>query len=372
MPAKWRRPAQRKVFHAGAGGGAIGASEDIAAAGNRVFRKTSIQKTSIRDLSPAGRGTHLDLRVLSQYLVVCETLNMGAAGRRMGMTTPAVSQLVHRLERDLGVTLFERAAHGLRVTPAGITLRERARELIVSESDALLELRSYRGELVPTLRLYMMDSIAVHLMNTIVPELTPLVRRLEVLSGRSLTHASDFLGGEIDILITGDAFADVPRLERHRLCRQDLVAVLPASVPPQQRSLAALADALPLIRFRENSSIDQDVEAYLKQQQIEVPRTIECGSAATILEVVAGGHGWTMAPPLVLSWFRHLWDRQAWIALPPPAATQPLYLIAHAETLLDIPALLAGRCRAALAREMQAWVDTPAAPALRAVRVDPD
>ena len=211
-----------------------------------------------------GRGSyHLDLRVLGQYLVVCETLSMSAAARKLGISTPAASQLVHRLEHDLDVHLFERTAGGLRLTPAGLLLREKARQLIENEADALHELRTYRGRLVPKLRLYMMDSVAIHLVNALLPDLTSAVTRLEVLSGRSLTHTRDFLTGEIDLLIASDGFDDIPMLESHRLCRQGLVAVLPSSIPESQRTPEALVNRLPLIRFREGSVIDNDVTKYL-------------------------------------------------------------------------------------------------------------
>jgi DNA-binding transcriptional LysR family regulator len=290
----------------------------------------------------------------------------------MGMTTPAVSQLVHRLEHELGVALFERTQYGLRPTPAGVLLRDRARNLIASETDVLHELETYRGRMIPTLRLYMMDSIAIHLMNAIVPELAKSVRRLEVLSGRSLTHARDFVSGEIDILITGEDYADIPRLERHALCRQELIAVLPATVPTNRRSPAALADSLPLVRFRQSSNLDRDVDAYLRSQNLDLPRTIECGAPATMLEVIAGGHGWAIAPALVVSWFRHRWDSLAWAALPPPSVAQEMHLIAHADRLLSLPEILARRCRAALREEMRTWHGTPAEVGLAATTVYAD
>jgi hypothetical protein len=58
------------------------------------------------------------------------------------------------------------------------------------------------------------------------------------------------------------------------------------------------------------------------------------------------------------------------MVLPPPVTSQALYLIAHSEKLLDLPALLAEKCRAAFRREMSAWAGTPAESALGAVRVD--
>ncbi len=320
-----------------------------------------------------GRGSyHLDLRVLGQYLVVCEALSISAAARRMGMSTPAASQLVQRLEHDLDVPLFERTSGGLRLTPAGLLLREKARNLIESEANALQELGAYRGRLIPTLRLYMMDSIAIHLVNALLPDLTSAVTRLEVLSGRSLTRSRDFLTGEIDLLITSEGFNDVPTVDSHLLCRQGLVAVLPSGIPESQRTPEALVNRLPLIRFREGSVIDQDVSQYLHQLSLEPARTIECGSPATMLEIVAGGHGWVIAPPLVVCWFRQRREGLAWWSLPEPTVRHDLKLLAHADRLLDLPAVLARRCRATLRAELESWRGTSAEPCIAATVVGAD
>ena len=315
---------------------------------------------------------HLDLRVLTQYLVVCETTSLAAAARKMGMSTPAASQIVHRLERDLDVVLFERTPGGLRLTPAGALLRDRARVLIEGEEDAIQELKTYSGRLIPTLRLYMMDSIAIHLVNAILPDLMRAVSKLEVLSGRSLTHSRDFIVGNIDVLISAERFDDIPNVEKHSLCRQGLVAILPASVPKAEQTLRGLAESLPLIRFRENSVIDRDVETYLRGQSLDPARTIECGSPATMLQIIAGGHGWMIAPPLVVSWFQSRLTGLAWLALPPPVVTEELSLFAHVEKLLSMPQLLARHCRAVLRSETELWKGTPAEPCMSAIAVAPD
>src|SRR5258706_11545193 len=145
-------------------------------------------RTAATRIASPSEPQHLDLRMLSQYLIVCETLNMSAAARRMRLSTSAVSQVILRLEHDLGVALFERTPQGLRTTPAGVLLKERTQALLASETDTLLDLRAYRGQLLPNLRLYILDNIGMCLMNAIVTELSPVVRKLEVLSGRTLTH----------------------------------------------------------------------------------------------------------------------------------------------------------------------------------------
>ena len=100
---------------------------------------------------------HLDLRVLSQFLVVADALNMTIAARRMGVSTPAVSQIVLRLESQLGTLLFERNPHGLRLTPAGRTTVDGAFEaLIGAERELLVDLPAKdRTQLASLLRTLM-------------------------------------------------------------------------------------------------------------------------------------------------------------------------------------------------------------------------
>lgn len=67
------------------------------------------------------------------------------------MTQPPLSQGLQRLERQLGVRLFERDARGVRISPAGEQLLPRALELITAADD-LIEEAALVSE-IPALRL---------------------------------------------------------------------------------------------------------------------------------------------------------------------------------------------------------------------------
>ncbi|MEV4423165.1 LysR substrate-binding domain-containing protein [Patulibacter sp. NPDC049589] len=64
----------------------------------------------------------MELRHLAAFATVAETLHFGHAADRLRVAQPAVSQLVARLERELGVVLFERTSHRVALTPAGAAL----------------------------------------------------------------------------------------------------------------------------------------------------------------------------------------------------------------------------------------------------------
>ena len=72
----------------------------------------------------------LSLRRLEYFLVVAEELSITRAARRLLIAQPPLSQQIHKLERELGCTLFVRTARGLRLTPAGVALVQGASSLL--------------------------------------------------------------------------------------------------------------------------------------------------------------------------------------------------------------------------------------------------
>jgi LysR family transcriptional regulator, low CO2-responsive transcriptional regulator len=76
----------------------------------------------------------MTLTQLRTFLAVAETGSVRAAAERLVVTQPAVSMAVAALERSLGVVLTVRDGRGLRLSPAGQTFADYARQVL-----ALLE-----------------------------------------------------------------------------------------------------------------------------------------------------------------------------------------------------------------------------------------
>ena len=93
----------------------------------------------------------MDLFQLETFLAVAEERSFSRAAARLHRTQPAVSQIVARLEAELGETLLERSSRDGTLTDAGEVLGEYARKMLRLRSEAgeaLADLRSlHKGRL---------------------------------------------------------------------------------------------------------------------------------------------------------------------------------------------------------------------------------
>ena len=94
----------------------------------------------------------IDLNQLETFLAVADTKSFSRAAKRMRRTQPAISQVIRKLEENLGEVLFDRALRDGSLTTAGALLRGYAERLLALRGEATMaieELRSLdRGRLM--------------------------------------------------------------------------------------------------------------------------------------------------------------------------------------------------------------------------------
>jgi DNA-binding transcriptional LysR family regulator len=98
--------------------------------------------------------THLDAFVAS-----ADEGSFSAAARRLGITPPAVSKSVARLEAGLGVRLFQRSTRSLSLTEEGERLYRQVRMPWIEIGDALAELQQGAGKPAGTLKVSMAPAV---------------------------------------------------------------------------------------------------------------------------------------------------------------------------------------------------------------------
>ncbi|MCA2219070.1 LysR family transcriptional regulator [Jidongwangia harbinensis] len=84
----------------------------------------------------------LDLRLVRYFTVVAEHQHIGRAAAELRVAQPSLSRQIQRLEGQLGVRLFERNAHGSRLTPAGRVFLAQANDLLGVARHAVRNVRA--------------------------------------------------------------------------------------------------------------------------------------------------------------------------------------------------------------------------------------
>jgi DNA-binding transcriptional LysR family regulator len=115
----------------------------------------------------------LDTTRLRVLAAVARTGSVTAAARELHYTQPAVSHHLARLEAETGAQLLQRVGRGIRLTPAGQLLAERATEIIGRVDAAAAELSAHVGLSAGRVRVAGFTSV----LSTLVPAAAQILRR---------------------------------------------------------------------------------------------------------------------------------------------------------------------------------------------------
>src|SRR5271168_3821254 len=95
----------------------------------------------------------MELRHLRYFVAIAEERSFTRAAERLWITQPGLSTQIRRLERELGVQLFERHTRGADLTDAGELLLERARAALAAADVARATGRDIESGIAGSVRL---------------------------------------------------------------------------------------------------------------------------------------------------------------------------------------------------------------------------
>jgi len=84
----------------------------------------------------------MEIRVLRYFLETAREENMTRAAERLLISQPTMSKQLKELENELGVKLFKRSNYNIKLTEAGMLLRERAEDILSLVDKTLEEFKS--------------------------------------------------------------------------------------------------------------------------------------------------------------------------------------------------------------------------------------
>ena len=154
----------------------------------------------------------MELRDLEYFRVVAQHGHIGRAAGKLGLTQPALSKSVARLEAAVGARLLERTPRGVVPTPVGAALIERATHIHTAVDGALREARDLGSGASGLLRIGTGPTAGEHLLPSVCAELLRGSPRLfiQVVVGLSDVLLAALERGELDLVF--GSFPE-PRIE---------------------------------------------------------------------------------------------------------------------------------------------------------------
>jgi DNA-binding transcriptional LysR family regulator len=260
----------------------------------------------------------LDTHRLRVFRSVVASGSVQAAAAHLGYTPSAVSQHINQLQRETGLTLFEKAGRGISPTPVG--------RILAQESDEAMNALSRLGEMVTDLRTGRTGTLTIACFSSAGEEWIPrLVAQLQrefpdVIITVDLNEMTNDSRSTTDLDIRTEdpteTYSASTGYTRHALLTEPYVAVLPADhelAPRDSITLSEVAEQ----PWVDESIPDQTCSRILRRALAQIgakPRVVaRCQDHHTAFALAAAGVGVTLVPELTTG------------ALPKGTAAVPVY-----------------------------------------------
>lgn len=243
--------------------------------------------------------TDIDFHQLSHFLAVAKAGNFTRAAEEVGLSQPALSRSIQKLEKSVGEPLFERHPRGVKLTELGDFLLVRANQIrnLIDDTFAELNEASNRG----LIRLAVIPTIAPYLLPTVLrtfgrrhPEIKIQVQ--EDTTQNILRLCKD---GDVDLAIVALPITE-KYLEVESLFEEELMLVIPKGHALEKKRKIYLSDIqdFPFITLDQQHCLSDNIAEFCNRQSVAPVMIERTNQLTTIQELVALQHGISIMPAM--------------------------------------------------------------------------
>ncbi|VAW82360.1 Hydrogen peroxide-inducible genes activator =_ OxyR [hydrothermal vent metagenome] len=247
----------------------------------------------------------MNLSELRYVIALARERHFGRAASACFISQPTLSVAIKKLEDELGVTLFERTRHEVRVTTVGELVVEKAQQALEAVESVRQVASSEGDQLTGPLRIGAIFTIGPYLFPDLIPNLNERAPKMPLIVEENYTAvlAEKLKQGDLDVIIISLPF-DEPNILTLPLYEEPFVVLLPASHPLTERKTLGsknLEGENILMLGEGHCFRDQVIDACPACAPKAIGErasvyTAEGSSLETIRHMVASGMGLTVLP----------------------------------------------------------------------------
>jgi len=240
----------------------------------------------------------MDLFQLETFLAVVQAGSFSGAAKLVHRTQPAVSQVVRKLEEELGEALFDRSSRDGRLTDAGKVLHEYAQKMLNLRREARASLEELRQFQRGTLVMAANEFTSLYLLRVLEEfrRFSPMIK-IEVQRGLASGIAAQVENHTVELGVLSFR-PESPLLQSVVVYRDELVFVVPPAHPlakARQVSIRQLG-AESFVAHNVVSPYRLKVLEAFKRYKTPLNMDVEMPTIETIKRFVAAGNGVALVP----------------------------------------------------------------------------
>lgn len=242
----------------------------------------------------------MELSPLRYFVAIATAGHMTRAARVLGVSQPALSAAVRKLEEEVGAPLLDRTGRGVELTEAGRAFLARAREAVLAAEAAVRDVRHLVGLETGSIRLGGGATATAFLLPSVVSAVLQRHAglRFYVREAGSTAVAGAVISGELDLGIVTLPLrkADDDQLMTIGLIRDELRLItppLPQNHPLSGRKSFRWADleGFGVIAFEAGSAVREVIDQAAASDGVRLNVVMELRSIESIRRMVAAGVG---------------------------------------------------------------------------------
>lgn len=190
--------------------------------------------------------TDIDIKRIRYFIGLSETLNFSQAARNFGVSQPALTKAVQRLEQEVGGALVRREGKHTHLTPLGKVMLEQFRELDASATRVERAARRLVHGDMPQLQIAVMCTIGPNPLAGFLADYRRRIPDLEIVLRDAARGdlAEMLLSGMVDVSVVGAPVSDEQRFRYIELYRERMVVACAPDHPFAERRSVDIEEVL--------------------------------------------------------------------------------------------------------------------------------